>query len=438
MVRKALMNGAVAVSLLLGVAGCSSGSSSGNGTNPSASNGGGGGTEHKFVFWDKSEYIPEYNTLEKQFVEQWGQQNHVKVEYVVIPPDQLKAKLMASIEAGNPPDLVVTDDFMAKQFAGMNALADVSDVMGKLNFTDSAKKIAFMQGGWYLVPQAMLAPGMYVRKDVFDEHQLPLPKTWDDIAKDAKIINNPQQNFYALGFPMGASGGGDAEGMMRALILDYGGQIVDQNENVTINSPQTLKALEFMSQLFKDGLVPQSAVTWDDNGNNKAYQAGTVGIVFNSGSILSYLQKNNPDLLKKTAVLPWPSGPSGEFTPGGGNVFAVFKQGKDNADAKKFVADFFNKDYYNGLVQKMAPMWQPTISGLDQDPFWQKPETKGWLESSQHLVPSTYPGPSDAAGSKAQSEQLIVKAMQRIIVNHQDPQQSLNQLNSDMKQVFGK
>ena len=39
-----------------------------------------------------------------------------------------------------------------------------------------------------------------------------MPTTWEELKEDAEKINDPENGFYALGLPLGASGGGDARG----------------------------------------------------------------------------------------------------------------------------------------------------------------------------------------------------------------------------------
>lgn len=392
----------------------------------------------KFVFWDKSEYVKAYNEQVKARAEKFAADNNLELEYVIIPPNDLKPKLLAAIEAKNPPDLIVTDDFLAKQFSGMNQLADVSDIMKAVPFTESARNMAYVRGGEMIVPLAFLAPGMYVRKDKWDAAGIKYPSTWEDLRDAARKINDPAHDFYALGLPMGASGGGDAEGMMRCVILGFGGVPVDKNDNITINSPATLEALKFMASIYQEKLAPPSAITWDDMGNNTAYLAASVGVIMNSGSVFSAMKKDNPDLLQKSVILPFPAGPKGRFTPGGGNVFAIFKNGGNTPAAKKFVTEFFQKGFYDSLIIEIAGMWQPTVEGMSDGEFWKNPENAGWLASSKAIVPNTYPAMPDQFSTRAFSEQLCVKAVQKIVVKGMDPQQALNELEADFKRVYGK
>jgi ABC-type glycerol-3-phosphate transport system substrate-binding protein len=392
----------------------------------------------KFVMWDKSEYVSAYNDLVKERFYAFAEAQGIEAEYIVIPPNDLKSKLLAAIEAKNTPDLVVTDDFLAKQFAGMGQLVDVSDIKNDLPFYDAAINMSYVKNGDYVVPLSFLAPGLYLRKDKWDAAGLDLPVTWEDYKKDAYLVNDPKNDFYALGFPMGASGGGDAEGMMRAIILSYGGALVDENDNIVVNSPETLEALKYISSIYLEGLAPPSAITWDDMGNNNAYLAGTIGVAMNSGSIYSALKNEKPELLEKTMIRPWPAGPAGSFTPSGGNVFVVFKNGKNSDAAKLFIRDYFKKDFYENLVIEMGGMWQPVVKGMDQNAFWKDPTNAAWLASSKTTVPNTYPAVPDENSTRAFSEQVSVKAVQKIVVNGMDPQQALDELEADLKRIYNK
>ena len=391
----------------------------------------------KMVFWDKSEYVAEYNTIMKQKVEAFSAETGIEVEYVIIPSADQKQKLMAAIEAGNAPDLFMSDDMVCAEYVGMDQLANVTDVLDTLDLTDAAKNTAMVNGENYLVPLCYLAPGLYWRKDLWEAAGLDKPTTWQDLLEDAKAINDPANGVYALGFPMGASGGGDAESMMRALILAFGGVPVDAEGNVTINSPETLEALKFIASAYQQGLTPPDSITWDDSGNNSAYLAGTVGVVFNSGSIWSALKAEHPDLLAKTEVIAYPEGPAGRFVPGGANTFAIFKTGKNPDAAKEFVKYFLSDTQeYNTIIEAMGGMWQPVLNGLDDTDFWKDPLNAGWLANSKQVVRNFHPAPADAKANTAFASQLCVKAVQKIVIDNMDPQKALDELEADFKAVY--
>ncbi len=394
--------------------------------------------KQKIIFWDKSEYVKEYNEMMAEKCKAFTAQTGIEVDYVIIPPNDLKQKIMAGIEAKNVPDLIVGDDALCAQFVTMDQIAEVPELNAKLNLNEAAQGIAKLNDKEFLTPLAFLAPGMYWRKDMWEAKGLAMPTTWEELKEHAKKVNDPQNGFYALGFPMGASGGGDAEGFMRSVINSFGGKVVDETGKVTVNSKETLEALKYVASLFDEGLVPPDAITWDDMGNNNAYLAGTVGVIFNSGSVWSTLNKENPDLLAKTQIIAYPKGPTGEaFVPGGSNVFATFKNGKNPEGAKQLIEFIFSdKAAYQQLVEAMGGMWQPVTNESDDTEFWKQPINAGWLANSKAVARTFAPAPTDEFAQQVFANQVCVKAMQKIIVNKMDPQQALNELEAEVTEVY--
>ncbi|NRF95521.1 extracellular solute-binding protein [Paenibacillus frigoriresistens] len=390
----------------------------------------------KLIFWDKSEYVKEYNDSQKERVAQFSKEFNVDVEYVAIPPADLKTKLLAAVEAGNPPDLLLADDFVAKQFVGNNQLVEISDILKKYDFREDSKKYAYALEGWYEVPVYHNPNVMYVRKDKVAEKNLELPKTWDDVKKVAKAINDPKNNFYGLGFQLG--GGGDSNGRIENLIRTFGTDLVDKDGKVTVNTPEALEAIKYDTSFFTEKLTPPGAVTGDDSWNNTAYLNGQVGIIFNSSSVYAAMRKEKPELLNNTQIMPWPAGPKRQFGSGGGTVFVMFNKGKNIENAKKYIDYFFNKDFYGKLIEKLNGLAVPVLNGFENTEFWQKPENKGWFDASKNIVPLGDPGPPDARASQVISEYILPKAVQSIVVNNVDPKKALDEIEKNYKRVYEK
>ena len=111
----------------------------------------------KLVFWDKAEYVDEYGSMMKAVVDKFAEEQGVEVDYVNVPSADMKQKLMAAIEAGNAPDLIVGDDTLVGQFASLNQLESVDDIMSEYDFTEAALKV-----GNYFVPGYLQKDGSYL------------------------------------------------------------------------------------------------------------------------------------------------------------------------------------------------------------------------------------------------------------------------------------
>ena len=70
---------------------------------------------------------------------------------------------------------------------------------------------------------------------------------------------------------------------MHWALWSQGANLVDKNDKVIINSPETVKALEYAKAL-SDTFVPGTA-SWNDAFNNKAFLESQVSLTNNGVSI---------------------------------------------------------------------------------------------------------------------------------------------------------
>jgi multiple sugar transport system substrate-binding protein len=75
---------------------------------------------------------------------------------------------------------------------------------------------------------------------------------------------------------------GDA-GRTQWLMWAFGGKLVDANNKVVINSPETLKALDYGKELYAT-FIP-GTLSWLDPNNNKAFLDGQISITNNGISV---------------------------------------------------------------------------------------------------------------------------------------------------------
>ena len=76
------------------------------------------------------------------------------------------------------------------------------------------------------------------------------------------------------------------------LVWAHGGKLVDAKNNVVINSPETIAALEYSKQLYET-FIP-GTLSWLDPNNNKAFLDGQLGLTAN-GISMYYAAKTSQD-----------------------------------------------------------------------------------------------------------------------------------------------
>ena len=83
---------------------------------------------------------------------------------------------------------------------------------------------------------------------------------------------------------------GDANAWVHWCLWAHGGNLVDKNDKVIINSPETEKALDYAKQLYEN-MIPGTA-SWNDAFNNKAFLAGEIHWTNNGISIYAAAKKD--------------------------------------------------------------------------------------------------------------------------------------------------
>jgi multiple sugar transport system substrate-binding protein len=136
------------------------------------------------------------------------------------------------------------------------------------------------------------------------------PTTTDELLELAKAT---KKNGTPGGMALGHASG-DANTWVYWCLWAFGGQMVDKNDKVILNSPETEKALEFAKQLY-DNMIPGVA-SWNDASNNKAFLAGEIHWTNNGISIYAAARRDltKQDIADDMDHAYYPLGPVGRPT----------------------------------------------------------------------------------------------------------------------------
>jgi multiple sugar transport system substrate-binding protein len=125
----------------------------------------------------------------------------------------------------------------------------------------------------------------------------------ESMVKAAGFSSFPKDTAGFLAPAQGAQGKGHARRLRASgnatgdslwtnwLMWSHGGQLVDKNNKVVIDSPETLKALEYGKELYAN-FIP-GTLSWLDPNNNKAFLDGQISVT-NNGISIYYAAKNSP------------------------------------------------------------------------------------------------------------------------------------------------
>jgi multiple sugar transport system substrate-binding protein len=344
----------------------------------------------------RREYFAEMETLFAQAVQNWAAENNVDVETSTVAAEanqDFVPKLLAQVEAGNPPDLVYHVR-LVQQLYSFDALEPVSDTVAQaieLYGDPSYGHVLNNQidGEWYGIPYINSGGGQFARRSAFEAQGIdPLTDlaTYDDIREATLAISDAGSEFYGWGRTVNR--GGDGHGTVLDIIQNWGGQITNEDmTELTFNSPETIAAVEWLTELFTSEqyapALPPGIMSWTDASNNEAYLAGNIGYTANAASVYASAKANGNPIFEDTVVLNVPTGPYGQqFIGGGGNGQMQIPRGAQNPDGAKALALYLlEPDVFIPISLVSAGLFLPAYAR-----YYEMQEVVDALEADENLA----------------------------------------------------
>ena len=249
-------------------------------------------------------------------------------------------------------------------------MTDVADYLGKKygGWVESARKYAMSGKKWIAIPVCYSGNMLNYRLEASNKAGFSkFPTTTDaflEYAKAMKANNTP--GGFALGH---ASGDGNA--WVYWCLWAHGGNVVDKNDKVIINWPETEKALNYAKALYAE-MIPGTAA-WNDASNNKAFLAGEINWTDNGISIYVAAKKDPTkiNIAKDMDHAVWPVGPVGKPTelhlmyP----ILAMTHTKYPQA-CKALIAFMLEADQFNKWLEASQGYLTHCLNAYDKNPIW--------------------------------------------------------------------
>lgn len=379
--------------------------------------------KEKIVYWHLPNFTPRADAIQKEHVFAFAKQAGLKddeVQFTVVSNEQFISKIAAALETGTPPDVARLYESFVQLYRSQGHLHQMDGVVEEMRkqpgglFESSLE--AVRHGGHYWgAPLAVNPWPMHGRIDLLEKAKLEYPKTWDGFVEVCKTLQRPP--FYGFGMCLGPQA--DATDNIMQVCFCFGGKTVDANGKVIFNSPGNVAGFKFIADMYnKHKIIPKGAVSWDNAGNNKAYQSKQVAFINNPSSVYAYLAGNDPELQKRTGLFGVPAGPAGAINLIDTWSYGVFKKAPYPELVIELVKYLMRPDRYNEIVTATDGRWVPVYPKLFDDPFWSaRPEFAKFREIATTGVPISYAGPPSAASGEVLSTHVIPIALQRVLVD---------------------
>lgn len=328
------------------------------------------------------------------------------VEYIPGGKNHIN-KLIASVAAGNAPDMVTLDVVATEAFAGLDELIPLDGILAEHPdlspevFPAGPLKTGNVEGVQYAIPFGGSASAVAYNKELFREVGLDPdkpPQTWDEFVNAAMKLTFDRDgdgriDVYGLQFvPSQPS-------LATFRWLPYfwmaGGEFIDREAmEFTFDSEAGEQALSFLMDMhLKHGVVPPSAIGAQASTDTQLeFLQGRVAMILDGSAIIQRVNRDAPDF--ELGIMPHPS-PTADVPhisfAGGDNVAIMSSIDED----KMPVAIEVLKGLTSVEVQREwfeNPVFDPVRRELLDDPFYNEhPQRKAFLDAflNAHEPPRT-------------------------------------------------
>jgi multiple sugar transport system substrate-binding protein len=359
-----------------------------------------------------------------------AQHPDIKLNIQTVSFEVLHDKLVAAINAGNPPDISWGLSEWIGEFNKMDGLADLTANFNAWNDKDSiypnVMKGVTVNGEIMAIPHYLGIRALLYHEDQLKQAGLSAPpKTWDELISSAQKIKQATGK-YAFG--IAGSGVRSPQELIAYLAqndLELAVSTKDgKYKNTWKDNPDELKRATEVFQFYKnlkDKAMSPDAKAWGYQEEDTNFAQGQYAMVVDGNWMGSYM-KENPDSMKDVKVTAPPAGKKSatfmEIAP-----MFVYKKAKNPEAAWEFAKFVMSKDYQGSDYNN----YRSPRKDVQKDDMWGKEFTT--LADIGVVFPNV---------SLGGITQTMIDSLQRVLVKNDAPDKTAewlsDQINQQLKQ----
>ncbi|MBI1173118.1 extracellular solute-binding protein [bacterium] len=305
----------------------------------------------------------------------------IKIEWNKVSdvPGETRKLYVTSLTAKSPtPDVYAVDVIWAGEFAKRGWLQPLNGLLPDTAiaaFNPSLVSAATVDGKVYALPLYADGIHFFYRSDLLQKYGLAVPKTWEEVVADSKVIADGEKNPQFYGF---VSMWAKIEGLYMnwlAFANGNGGGMFDANGKLAVNQPANVKATQFMVDMLDKGVAPESILSMKPDDARTLFQQGRAAFLMVQDFVYAPLAAPDSPVAGKfdfTRVPYFDGHPDAKSTTMGGWFLGINPNSQHKEAAAKFL-DFFTA-YDQQLAAAVEDNRAPTIPAVYKDPTMAKAE----------------------------------------------------------------
>lgn len=258
------------------------------------------------------------------------------------------------------------------------------------------------------------------------------PKTTAEFMELAKAL---KEQGTPLGMALGHATG-DGNAWVHWALWSFGGSLVNENDEVIINSPETKAAVEYVKELY--GYMAPGVAAWNDSNNNKAFMSGEVSMTNNGPSIYPAAKKDAPDIAADMNHAKWPVGPVGKPTEFHiAYPMMIFKYSKYPNAAKGFIEYLFQPAQYDMWLQAAVAYLTPPLEKYEANSvFTDDPKLTVFRDAARDTLTAGYEGSVGEKAASALAEFIVLDMFANAATGNMSVDDAIAQAERQAKRIY--
>ncbi|NWF25823.1 ABC transporter substrate-binding protein [Streptomyces sp. PKU-EA00015] len=358
-------------------------------------------------------------------LEDWNEEHPgERVTLVELPDsaDETRAQMISELRSGSDRfDVLNIDVAWTSEFAAAGWISPLERDRFPLDtFLSPVVDTATFDGRLYAVPYVTNAGLLYYRRDVLDRAGVKPPRTWTELARQARTLA-PRHGLggYAGQFL-------PYEGLtvnVTEAVHSAGGSILrDDGDRVTVDSDAARAAFSFLADGVREGWIPRDALGYKEEESRRAFQDGRLLFLRNWPYVYADASAKDSKVAGRFGAVPLP-GPDGPGTSVlGGSNLAVSSHARHPESAADLIAYLTSERVQRKVLTEGS--LPPVRAALYEDPGLIAAHP--YLPTLRRSVLSAVPRPKSARYDQVS---LAVQAVaQDVMALRQTPEQAVARL----------
>lgn len=347
----------------------------------------------KGVF-DAEEEGADYDSFFKEAIRRYEEEHpNVKISVEIIPGDSRDEKLNIALKSNSLPDIMFESTFTMSSFVYKNAIIPLDDIItdeDRADISEGMWENCSAEGHVFCYPFSHQPGTLVYNANMFREAGLDEYiggeydiVTWsvEDFETILRTLKEKLPNVYPLSL---YAKNNQADTWTLAYLRMFGNEFFDDSNRLIVNQESGVKAVQFLKDLYDEGLTVAGAESLSSNDCNALFINGQVAVSFTNnillGTQMQEMKEMDPDTDIRLANIPAEKDPL-TFTYVTGGMAMNTGDPVRMEEAKKFI-QYFSTDPELVVASKNG---LPVRSSVTEQVKDEMPYLEAFNENAKYL-----------------------------------------------------